>query len=232
MKDLILTRTPLEITDEKRVAFLCNGEKMQYLDPFLKAECSLREAAQEVGVKLNVMSYWVKVLLELGFIQETRSEARQGRPIKYYQTVSDIFIVPLAAISHDQYIKLLSGLFQVDWQLFLASMAQQLLKNAEHLQLRYFHIPPRGRRVSIEERQLERHTNDYSYNDYSYKDLDDGLNNWGTFHLEPEAFRRYTKVMLELQLSIIEESKKLSQEEHQKRGHKKYLFHFGFVERL
>lgn len=223
MKDPNLTREPLELTDEEQIKFLRDGEQMQYLDAFISQERSLKEAADHLNVKLNVMSYWVNKMQGLGFIVETRSEPRRGRAIKYYRASSDVFIVPLSVVAHDQYLEILAGIFDVDWQTFLASMAKQLMLNAEQLQLRYFRTQPSGRRISIEERQR---VNEDSY------DLEDGLNNWGSFSLSPEAYRRFSKEMLELQLELMAESRKLSFEAHKQKGHKKYIFHFGLVERL
>jgi hypothetical protein len=226
MKALNLTRDPLEITDEKQVAFLRDGNQMQYLDPFMSKECSLKEAAEYVNVKLNVMSYWTNKMLELNLIEETRSEKRRGRPIKYYRATSDVFTVPLSAIAHDQYLEILSGIFEADWQAFLSSMARQLMLNAEQLQLRYFRTLPRGRRISIEQRQ------NFSLENQDHYDLEDGLNNWGSFTLSPEDFRRFSKEMLAVQLKLMEASRALSLEQHKQKGHKKYMFHFGLVERL
>jgi DNA-binding MarR family transcriptional regulator len=217
------TRNHLELTNEAQINFLRDGTQMQYLDAFISQERSLKEAADYLNVKLNVMSYWVSKMQGLGLIEETRSEKRRGRPIKYYRATSDVFTVPLSAIAHDQYLEILSGIFDVDWQTFLASMARQLMLNAEQLQLRYFRTVPSGRRISIEERQR------VSGDNY---DLEDGLNNWGSFSLSPEAFRRYAKEMLALQLKLIEESRRVSPQEHKQKGHKKYVFHFGLVERL
>lgn len=218
MKDPNLTREPLEITDEARVSFLRDRSKMQYLDAFMTQERSLKEAAAYMRVRLNVMSYWVKKLLELGLIKETRREARRGRPIKYYRATRDAFIVPLSVVADDQYLEILNEAFEPYWRNFMESMARGVARDAEHLQLRYFSMG-KASASSIEERKHVVQMNSPT------TDNDDGMNIWATFRFTDEQLKRFSRAMFQLYLDMKKESEGDNLKEE-----KKYLIHLGLTD--
>jgi hypothetical protein len=138
MKDENLTRTPFVVRDERTAAFLNEESKARLLFPFVARETSLAQAASEVGVKLNVMGYWVKRLLEMGLIEMTRLEPRHGSPIRHYRSVTDQIIVPVALMPSVSDEELLMR--RVDWHMrtFQRSAALQGRKLYPDWHLRFY----------------------------------------------------------------------------------------------
>jgi hypothetical protein len=89
--------------------------KNRFIAPFIAKERSLSEAAKIVGVKLNAMNYWVKRLLEMKLIQQTRSESRKGSAVRYYRSVADEIIVPVELIPKESYEVVLQEQMQLTW---------------------------------------------------------------------------------------------------------------------
>ncbi len=138
MKDENLTRTPFVVRDERTAVFLNDEARARLLFPFVAREISMAQAALEVGVKLNVMGYWVKRLLEMGLIETTRLEPRHGSPIRYYRSVTDQIIVPVALMPMVSDEELLMR--RVDWHMrtFQRSAAHQGRKLYPDWHLRFY----------------------------------------------------------------------------------------------
>jgi DNA-binding transcriptional ArsR family regulator len=75
------------------VKLLARAEERRFLEPFLAAEKTASEAAVELGVKLDAITYRIRVLEAAGLLSVTRKEARKGRAIKYYKAVAEGFQV-------------------------------------------------------------------------------------------------------------------------------------------
>ena len=84
----------LVVDDPKAADYLTTPESVRFLKPFFLRERSASEAALAIHVAVDTMLYRVKTMLELGLIEQTSLEARRGRPIKRYRTVSDHFVIP------------------------------------------------------------------------------------------------------------------------------------------
>ena len=138
MEDENLSRTPLVVRDERTAAFLNDEAKARLLFPFIAREISMAQAALEVGLKLNVMGYWVKRLLEMGLIEMTRLERRHGSPIRHYRSVTDQIIVPIALMPTVSDEELLMR--RVDWHMrtFQRSAAYQGRKLYPDWHLRFY----------------------------------------------------------------------------------------------
>jgi DNA-binding transcriptional ArsR family regulator len=102
----------LTVSDPKVAAFLNDTTKNRFMTPFIARERSLSEAAKIVGVKLNTMTYWVKKLLEMKLLQQTRTESRKGSSMRYYRSVADEIIVPADLIPKESYEAVLLQQFQ------------------------------------------------------------------------------------------------------------------------
>lgn len=98
MKDVELKQKPVEIRDPDAAALLVHPKAVVALAPFLEHERSLSEAAVLAGLKLPTMSYWVKRLQAAGLLQQTRTQARTGSPIRFYRSVAPAFDVPFATL--------------------------------------------------------------------------------------------------------------------------------------
>jgi DNA-binding transcriptional ArsR family regulator len=91
------------VTDTKVAAFLNDTAKNKFVAPFIAKEKTLSQAAKIAGVKLNTMTYWVKKLLEMKLIRQTRIESRKGSSVRYYRSVADEIIVPVDLIPKESY---------------------------------------------------------------------------------------------------------------------------------
>jgi DNA-binding MarR family transcriptional regulator len=85
----------LRVTDADAVAILWHPARRLHLRPFLGRAAALGEAAQQLGLKKPVMSYWVKRLLAAGLIRPC-GHARVGRQrVPTYRCVADRLRVSL-----------------------------------------------------------------------------------------------------------------------------------------
>lgn len=98
MEDVQLKQGLLEVRDPATAALLVHPKAVVALAPFLECERALSEAAAVAGMKLPTMAYWVKRLLAVGVLEETRRRQRAGSAIRYYQSRGAVFFVPYAAL--------------------------------------------------------------------------------------------------------------------------------------
>ncbi len=84
----------LTITTEKAARALSDLDAVRRLEPFMKRERTLSEAAEELGVKLPSLLYHVGKFTELGLLEVVREQKRGGRAVKIYRATADAFFVP------------------------------------------------------------------------------------------------------------------------------------------
>ena len=104
MQERIIITRP-EVADA-----LTGFRTVELLEPFMKRELSLNEAAKELRVKLPVLLYHVNKFLKLGLLEVARTEARAGRPIKHYRSTASTFFVPYQLTSSETLAQLLAEL--------------------------------------------------------------------------------------------------------------------------
>lgn len=132
----------LTVTDPNVAAFLNDTTKNRFLAPFIARERSLSEAAKIVGVKLNAMNYWVKRLLEMKLIKQTRSESRKGSSVRYYRSKADEIIVPVDLIPKESYEVVLLEQMQPSFEhLIRANVRSALLQHPGGWNLHFFRRP-------------------------------------------------------------------------------------------
>lgn len=84
----------LTITTEKAARVLTDLEAVRRLEPFMKRDITLSEAAKDLKVKLPSLLYHVNKFLALGLIEVVREIPRKGRAIRVYRSTSEQFFVP------------------------------------------------------------------------------------------------------------------------------------------
>ncbi len=217
MKDENLSRTPLVVRDERTAAFLNDETKARLLFPFLAREASLKEAALETGLKLNVMGYWVKRLLAMGLIEMTRLEHRHGSPIRRYQSVSTQIIVPIAlipALSHEELL-----MQRLDWHMrtFQRAAAHHALKLYPDWHLRFYRSeggrPAWGFEPSIAPNE-------------AVIEAPPGLDIWAAFWLSAEEAAELHQTLE----AAIRRLAPISAARDETSGMKRYMIHVGLVE--
>lgn len=82
----------------------------QLLEPFMKRELTLSQAAKELGFKLSALFYHVERFIAFGLLEVTRTEARAGRPLKLYHSTAHTFFVPYQLTPSETLAQLLGDL--------------------------------------------------------------------------------------------------------------------------
>ncbi len=127
-----------EIKQPRIATLFMKKHVSNYLAQFIGTETTVKNAALEVGVKLNVMAYWTNRFLKLNLIQITRIETRAGSAIKYYQAVADEFIFPVVPLEGLDNTELLQRIMQRDYDRFSQNVAAVGFRLTEHWQLRLY----------------------------------------------------------------------------------------------
>lgn len=76
------------------VRLLTNASSRRYFEPFLARECSVGQAARELGVAPNRMLYHVRQAHDLGLLRVVRVQRRAGRAVRFYRSGADGYFVP------------------------------------------------------------------------------------------------------------------------------------------
>ncbi|GIH27139.1 hypothetical protein Aph01nite_54490 [Acrocarpospora phusangensis] len=87
----------MTVTDSAAARLLLRPDERRYLEPFIGRERSTAEAAREIGVTTEQMSYRVKALSGRGLLGATGRIARKGRPITLYRAPRE-FRAPLRVL--------------------------------------------------------------------------------------------------------------------------------------
>lgn len=95
-----MTKEQRTITHTATADFLTNPETRALLSPFMAREITMSEAAKELGLELNTLHRRVRQMLELGLLEVTREDVRDGHRVKLYRATSSEFIVPMEATTH------------------------------------------------------------------------------------------------------------------------------------
>lgn len=80
------------VTDQAQAAVIANRLEFRRLAPFMRAECTVTQAAQTLGLKVPATFKLVQRYLKLGLLQETHREKRPGRATRYYRAPPAFFV--------------------------------------------------------------------------------------------------------------------------------------------
>lgn len=86
--------SPLTVTTAEAAAMLADPALQGYLAPFIARECTIGQAAKELGVSTNSLLYRVKRFEAADLLRVVREEPRAGRAVKIYRSTADAFYVP------------------------------------------------------------------------------------------------------------------------------------------
>lgn len=87
------------VTDSQAARLLLDERERRYLSYFFALPRTVGEVAQLLGEERSKVLYRVRKLQQHGLLRIVKLEPRAGRPIKYYQTSAERFIVPYAVSS-------------------------------------------------------------------------------------------------------------------------------------
>jgi hypothetical protein len=90
------TAARVEINDPEQAKLLTDPESFRYFAPFLARDCTVSQAAEELGCHLDTMLYRVNLFLKAGLLDVVGTEPRRGRPVKVYRSSADAYFIPFA----------------------------------------------------------------------------------------------------------------------------------------
>lgn len=85
------------VTNPRAATLLVDPARRRFLDPFLDRDCTVAQAARELGEDKNAVLYRVRQMKRLGLVHVVREEPRRGRSVKVYRSVAARLFVPYAA---------------------------------------------------------------------------------------------------------------------------------------
>lgn len=85
------------ISDTEAAAVLMDPARLRHLAPFIGAETSVAQAAEQSGSHPNTTLKRVRRFVELGLLTVAREVPRAGRPVKLYRSVAQVYFVPFEA---------------------------------------------------------------------------------------------------------------------------------------
>ncbi|MBD2759006.1 hypothetical protein IEE94_05735 [Yimella sp. cx-573] len=88
----------LRVDDVELAAALSSPASVQYLAPFFEQPRSVAQACEYLDKPMSKMHYWVRRWTGLGALEIVERRERAGRPIAFYRTVADEFVVPGALL--------------------------------------------------------------------------------------------------------------------------------------
>ena len=83
-----------EVRDERAAALLLNDKTRRLLAPFVGEKRSVKEASDELGLKLANYYPYVKQFERAGLIEVFEVLPRSGRAVKLYRSVANEFFIP------------------------------------------------------------------------------------------------------------------------------------------
>lgn len=116
----------LRVESSEVAGVLMNVSKQHLLAPFFAREITVSKAAQQAGVTNLLMFRQVKRFERLGIVQVTRTEARQGRSLKYYQTTAKEFFIPAKVLPLERTLEQVDGAAQ---KVFLHNLVKTIVQH-------------------------------------------------------------------------------------------------------
>lgn len=86
----------LTVTTAEAAELLTDPVLQRYFAPFIARECTVAQAAGELGLTTNSLLYRVRRFQAAGLLKVVRETPRAGRAVKVYRSVADTFYVPFA----------------------------------------------------------------------------------------------------------------------------------------
>ena len=114
------------VSNEELSKILIDTQELGVLEPFFKGDVILSEVAEKYDIKLNTLLYKVNKWIDLGLVEVTREETRNGRAIKIYQATAKTFIVPFSTTDKVGLADLLVDMNTKAQQIFYEGMAESL----------------------------------------------------------------------------------------------------------
>jgi hypothetical protein len=207
------------VTNSEAAQTLLHPETFKNFAVFLGVEQSLTSAAKILKQPASSLKYHLEKFIEWGLVSQTRTEPRRGKPIKYYQAVSDQFFISFANTKHETMTKLIQSMqiplieqyctdfvragFQIRPEAIQGGMCIRALENQRY-SIDFSATPPP---------QVE-------INPHSMKPL---WNSWTTIHLTTEQANNLHHEITQLWSRVIQENAQAQE------NTRSYTLHLGFT---
>lgn len=128
--------------DSKLAALLTNPAEMFFLKLFLAQDCTVKEVAQELGLKPNTVLARLNRHVGAGLLKVVRQEKRGSRPVKVYRTSHDSYFIPSTLMPP---LEDLALDFYTYWERRFAAALEQAVQEADAGSgLRFYRDPASG----------------------------------------------------------------------------------------
>ncbi len=124
------------ISDPLTIERLCEVKLLHHLAPFVARECTLPQAASELEITSQRMSYWVNKFVRYKLIQFVRFEKNGRHQAAVYRSIHDEFIFNLAAIHEEHAMGLLQAIQGPRFEQLQRSIAKNFTLRGKHAQFR------------------------------------------------------------------------------------------------
>lgn len=129
------------VTEARAVKMFLNQEYILVLEQLMLKEWSVGQLAKELDVPLNGIHYRVRRLLEANLVVQTRVFKRQGRPIKYFRSTSQAYLIPYSATplnSLEELVGLRNDGFQERINQGIVEVGSKFVKDKNDIGMRLF----------------------------------------------------------------------------------------------
>ncbi|MFB9991931.1 hypothetical protein ACFFLM_08140 [Deinococcus oregonensis] len=89
------------VRDALQAKILTDPRSKMFFTPFLATDCTVKDAAELVGCRINTMLYRVRLMLNVGLLWVKEVRPRHGRAVKIYRSAHDAYFIPLATTPFD-----------------------------------------------------------------------------------------------------------------------------------
>jgi len=103
----------IEVSMASAAELLATPRLAVLLKPFMRADCTVAQAARELNLPVERLHYRVTRFVQAGLLSVVREEPRRGRPSKVYRAVGTHFRIPAPLLSERAVQALAEGQF---WQ--------------------------------------------------------------------------------------------------------------------
>ena len=116
------------ISSSQSAKLLLEPNRAKWLQPFITSPITLSQVTRELNISMSTYSYQLKKLLSHGLIFETHKIKRAGKPIRYYWSSAERFIIPLSVIAVEDYYQQYLDYYR---QIFFESFDRILATDSE-----------------------------------------------------------------------------------------------------
>lgn len=184
-----------QVTDPDAVKVFLSGRDLPVLSALMTAEWAVAPLAVTLNLPLNATHHRVRRLLRLGLVQQTRQEARRGRPIRHYRASSEAYLVPYHATplgSLEELVGVYEHEFTARFLRAVVGAATPLVSDERDIGLRVFLD---GGEVAFD---VTPTAGAFQSADLLRPDRPALLLNWGTLHLDPADAKALQRELSEL----------------------------------